>query len=237
MINKKIVTLIGLILLTYFRINAQSTLDVIGVASISHKPTQTVVTFTINLKAGTYEAVITKLNSDVDGLIKSLKKQGFKTEEIITLQFNISKDRKFINGSWKDEGFVANQQLKVVFPIDQDRLIKVLKATTGSGSQPEISIGFELDNDTRTKLKKELMIATVKDAEMKAQLITSAAGYSILGIEKINYGTGGSAPTPQPIYRMAEATLGNDAAGFSPMEGQSVSITDQIHITYRISQN
>lgn len=228
----KIVTS-SLLLLVLFSVRAQTTLDIIGVSSIDQKPTQTVVTFAISHKSISYEAVLNKLNTDINGLTSSLKKQGFSQAEIVTRQFDISKSRKYTNGSWKEDGYTANQQLKVIFPIDNSRLIKVLKATTGSGSQPDIAIQFTLDSETTKTMKEQLLVAAVEDARKKADLIATTTGQKVTGIVKINYGKGSTA-SPQPMYAMAEARMASDAASFGPMEAAAISMTDQVQITYQL---
>lgn len=231
MIQGKIVTSLSLILLSFLGLQAQTVLNVTGQASVEQKPTETIVNFTINHKAVNYETVLSNLNSDINGLLSSLKKQGFKPEEIITKQFNISKNRKYVGGSWKEDGYSANQQLLVVFAIDKDRLMKVLKATTGSGSQPEIQISFAIDQATKTSMKDALLVQAVENARKKADLIASATGQKVSGIQQINYGSG-SISNPQPMYKMAEARMSSDASNFSPMEAESITMRDQVQIVY-----
>lgn len=235
MIHRKIVTSFSLILLSFLGLQAQTVLHVTGQASVEQKPTETIVNFTINHKAISYETVLNKLNTDINGLLSSLKKQGFKTEEIITKQFNISKNRKYMNGNWKEDGYTANQQLLVVFAIDKDRLLKVLKATTGSGSQPDINISFAIDTATKTTTKETLLVRAVENARKKADLIAMATGQKVIGIQQINYGSV-STSNPQPMYKMAEARLSSDASNFSPMEAESISMSDQVQITYLLGE-
>lgn len=227
----------GMLLFLTGIIVAQSTMEITGNSAIEHKPTQTVVSFSINVESVSYESVLNQLNMDINGLNGSLKKLGFQPEEIITRQFSISKNRKYVNGGWKDEGYLANQMLIVVFPIDKDRLVKVLKATTGSGSQPEINISFTLDDAKRRALKEQLIIDAVLDAKMKADLIASTADQAVIGIEKITYASSAGGGHPQPMYKMAEARLASDGVDFSTMEGESITLTDQVHILFKIGNN
>lgn len=231
MLQSKIVTSISLVLLLLLSVEAQTTLDITGVSSVNQKPTQTVVTFEINHKSISYESVLDKLNADINGLMVSLKKQGFDAEDITTNQFDISKSRRYTDGSWKEDGYTANQQLKVTFPIDKKRLVKVLKATTGSGSEPDVDITFSIDGETATAIKEELLVAAVKDAKAKADLIAATTGQKVVGIQKINYGRGSSS-MPQPIYKMAEARMSADATNFAPMEAAAIAMSDHVQITY-----
>jgi uncharacterized protein YggE len=209
------------------------TLDITGLATINHQPNQCVVTYQIQRQSSSYETALNSLNEDIVTLTKSLLKQGFEQKEIITQQFDISKNRRYANGKWIDEGYIANQRLNVVFAIDQKRLIKVLSTSTSSGSNPEVSIRFEIDEATRAKIQKELIKLAVADAREKADIISEAAGYKVTGIEQINYGSSNQPVTPA-VYRMAENTLAADT-GFGPMEAEAIKLSDRVQIKFVIA--
>ncbi|MFT6134523.1 MAG: hypothetical protein ACJAZM_001013 [Cyclobacteriaceae bacterium] len=234
--NLKILILIIGLALTFTSFAQTAQLDITGSAQINHKPTECKVTFSVELKNASYTTVITDLTTDINGLVSSLKKQGFAPAEIITQQFNISKSKKYVNNAWKEDGFMATQQLSVVFPIDQKRLIKVLNASTGTGSNPNISIGFQIDQATQESITNSLIKSAVKDARSKADLIANTAGYEVSEIKSIQYGSSRSTSQPQPMYRMAESKAASFSSDFGPMEAESMNFSDQVHIVFGLKE-
>lgn len=211
-----------------------ATIDITGVARLDHQPTQCVVTFQIMRQSASYESALKMLNTEITTLTNTLKKQGFSSEEIITQQFEIVKNRSWSDGKWKEDGYNANQSLNVTFPIDQGRLIKVLDASTSSGAKPEVTIAFEIDSKTREKLVDELIQMAVRDAKKKATLIAETAGYVITGIEAITYGFPNRLPEPRSNYKMMENSLAADAS-FGPMVAESIQLSDQVQVRFLIN--
>lgn len=234
----KLIATLFLILVTFISVaqDSISILRVRGNSELSVKPTRTVISLSIKSINPTYARSVEELIKRVDILTKVLRDIKFKEEEIITSTFSVNKNRIYTDGEWKDEGFVAVQNMKVQFEQDKKRLLKVLNSATSSKADPEISLSFELDNERKLKLKSELIKLAVKDAKAKAGLIATEAGCEIIGIREINYGVGYS--NPDEIYAVAdmeylELELDVEISNF---EVANLTYSDNVNAVFIIKQ-
>ncbi|MEP2026558.1 MAG: SIMPL domain-containing protein [Reichenbachiella sp.] len=213
-------------------VTASAQLNVVGNASISVQPERTIITYSINETKDSYDEAISLMTKRIDALTASLTKIGFKKEDIKTANFNIRQNRKYRQGEPKGEEYVASQTLEVRFDHSTKRLLEVLNKTASDESAPSVSITFGMSDEQEEMVKKQLMKMAVADAKAKAEILAEATGYTLMGINEINYG--GSTHTPRPqsaSMGMMKSFAESDVSNF---EAKDLTITDQVFISYKI---
>lgn len=227
-------TFITLLLLWSLQVNAQenATLSVKGQATISVKPTETVITCTIESSKSSYAEAIEDMTKRVDQLTSDFKKLKFQESEILTSMFNVHKRMNYNQNRNGEEFFVATQSIVVRFSQKKERLLEVINAATQSTSTPEIAISFDLDTEKKKALQTELIKLAVRDAQEKATLIAGAATYEVGGIKEMSYGN--SFASPRPLYAMADVSLKEVAV--SNFEVANLSFSETVDVVFYINK-
>jgi len=207
----------------------KTTLSISGSASVSVKPTVTVISLSVSSTQDSYSKAIENLVGRVDQLTKSMMEIGFESKEIITSNFNINKRLKYNQGKQDGELFTAQQQLKVQFKQSKDRLLEVINTATSSQANPELSIAFELDREQKKSLKDKLIKLAIIDARQKADLIAAASGLQVDQIKDISYGPKYYSPNPVNVsYR----ELAMDAVTVSNMEVSNLTFSETVEMVF-----
>lgn len=243
--NQKIMklkhTLSLLFLLSAFAAMSQDvkdapTLRVTGKAELKVAPTIIVVSLRVNSVDSTYNGAVKKLISRVELLTETLKKIGFEENQIITTDFNVGNNVVRTRSEFVQKGFKASQQLKIQFQQNKDRLLQVLNNATSSQANPSIDISFKLDEQSKRKLKAELIKLAVKDAMKKSELITEQAGYVVSGIKTIDYSTRNF---NDEVFMVAEYEItdfSDSEVNITSFGIGDLSFKDFVKITYYISK-
>ena len=118
---------------------------------------------------------------------------GFQEEDLKTTNFFVDAQYEGYNdkdGNWKQKfvGYRFEQSLKIEFPIDNDRLGKILYALSKSGVKTEFRIQYTVAD--QEKCRKELLDEAVKDAKEKAAVLAKAGGVKLGEIILIDYSFG-----------------------------------------------
>ncbi len=213
---------------------SQSLLHVSGKAEMSVKPTTTIVSLDIRSSNETYAGAVQELTERVDLLVKVLKGLKFKENEILTSNFSVDKNYAYIDGQRTATGFNGLQTLKVQFEQEKERLLSVLTEVTGSKADPEITVSFDLDDESKDKLKQELMLQAVSDASEKANLIAEQAGHKVSGIKEIKYGLSSGDVPYQGGGAMFEMAARSSDVQVSNFEVSDLTMSDQVLIVFQI---
>ena len=98
-----------------------------------------------------------------------------------------------------------NHCLKLEFPLDNDRLGRILYALAHSPVSPEFQISYTVRDPE--KAKNELLALAVADAREKAEVLTKAAGTSLGTLLSIDYSWGEVSFEVHPMGRMLNANM------------------------------
>ncbi len=227
-----------ILLLGYFAQAQQShpTLNVIGSSELSASPTMTIVSLSIDSKESAYDQSVKNLIRRIDLLTDDLKSIGFSEDQIITSTFSVSENYEYINNSRVKDGFHASQTIKVSFKQDKKRLLEVLNKAVSSSANATIFLSFDIDNERKDRLKKELIKLAVKDAKIKGEIIANESGFKIIGIKEINYTIGyGSYNDFIPITMQPSVADQLDIK-ISNFESENLTFRDQVQITFIIEK-
>ena len=132
-------------------------------------------------------------------------------------------------------GYEAVQSIKVSFDQNKERLIEVLNKSVSSTADPSISLYFDLDNERKDKLKKELIKIAVQDAKSKGEIIAKEADYKIIGIKEINYSVRDYAYLDIPMTMQEDQADMMDIK-ISNIETKDLTFRDQVQIIFYIEK-
>lgn len=211
----------------------ESTLKIRGESEIAIKPDMVVISMNITTVRLDYQKTIEDLSGRIDMLTESLQKKGFKGNEIITNNFNISRNTIFKRGTRIDSGYIASQSLEVRFQYEKSKLLSVLNNTINSRANASLSISFDLTDEQKAQVKNSLIKLAVEDARKKATLITETAGYKISGIKEIIYGQDGRIFPASTGSFSREMTMAVEPQ-LNSMEAANLNFNDHVMIIYRI---
>ncbi len=122
-------------------------------------------------------------------LQNTLTSCGFEKKELKTSEVNVvpDYDRVKKNGRYtevlKEYDFGADLILR--FDFDSQKLADVIKSVSKSKSAPEIEIDFTVKD--KEAVKKNLLVASAKDAREKADLLCEAMNVKLGKLLTINY--------------------------------------------------
>jgi len=146
----------------------------------------------------TAEQAMEILTNKMTAVIDAVKELGIEEKDIMTQSLSLHPSYDWDEGKRIDEGFEANQNLRVKIR-DLDQISAVLSAATVGGANQAGSVGFTIDDPEELRaLARE---KAIKNAEEKAQALATQLGKSIGKLKGFNEGGG----YYEPMYEKAMA--------------------------------
>ena len=166
---------------------------------------------------------------------------GFEAEDLKTTNFFVDAQYEGYNdkdGNWKQRfvGYRFEQSLKIEFPIDNDRLGKILYALAKSGVKTEFRIQYTVEDPEACR--KELLDGAVKDAKEKAAVLAKASGVKLGEIIRVDYSFGDREIYSEPVnfrnmkcYGAAEC---EDSTFAVIIVADNIDLNDTVTICYEM---
>ena len=168
------------------------TIRVTGRGRLQLTPDLTRITLTTEGLSSEYDQAIQKSTQATEALQALFAGFGFQDKDLKTLDFSV--DTKYESYRKGEEyrqrfaGYEYRHVMKVEFDSDETRLGKILYALGRCPQHPEFQISFSVkDPDAAKNL---LLGKAVADAAAKAQVLTKAAGVSLLSLQTMDYSWG-----------------------------------------------
>lgn len=217
------------------------TIKVTGCGRIKIQPDLVRLLLTLNDTKKTYDEALRKSSEMTAELQEIFGKLGFGKTELKTVHFNVDSYYEGYNdknGIWKQrfKGYSFVHQMKLEFPVDNERLGKILSALAGSNVHAE----FRIQHTVRDveACRNELLGKAVADARVKAEVIAAAAGVTLGMISGIDYSFGtmeiySENVTLHNIRTVEEkCTLGSDCIDIT---ADDIDVDDNVTVTWEIS--
>lgn len=164
--------------------------------------------------------------SKMNAVIKFLKGQGIKDEDLKTSAYNLSPKYDYSNGKSKLSGYVINQMLTVTVR-DLTKTGKILDGAVASGANQVNSISLFVDKPD--ELKNKAREEAVKQARAQALATSKIAGFRLGRIVGFSENTMGEPPM---YYRAMEAKGMGGGGDSSQIEPGSQEIKINVVLTY-----
>ena len=168
------------------------TIRVTGKGQLKVHPDTTRITMDLEKVCKDYSDAVEASAKDTEALKNELVPFGFDRKEIKTLSFSVDPEYEGYkqNGVYKQKliGYKYQHRLKVEFPSDNKLLGRILFALGMCRLHPEFRISYTVKEPE--KVKNELLALAVKDAAMKAAVLSGAAGMTLGDIQTMDYSWG-----------------------------------------------
>jgi len=206
------------------------TLNVNGSGKVYLTPDIAYITIGVHTEASSANDAVADNNTQAQKVISALTGMGVAEKDIQTTNFNI-----YPQQIYDDQGKPTGEMKYVV---DNSVYVTVRNITTVGdvldgvvqAGANNIS-GIQFDVADRTAALSDARAAAVKDAQRKAEELSSAAGLELGSIQTISEYTSGG---PQPVYEMrAAAPMAADAASV-PIQGGQMLLTVEVSLVYEI---
>lgn len=221
----------------------ERTIKVTGKGKLSVKPDTIRIIITQSKVEKTYEGVIRESADDKENLTESLVKLGFAKEDLKTLFFNTQteyEDYETKNGNWRRrlKGYRYTHRMKLEFPVNNEKLGKVLGTVAKCIGEPEFTIQYTIADPEGAK--NELLAKAIEDSKTKAAVLSKAAGVELKAILNIDYSWGEIDFVTRPVNslmlkecRMIEAD-GEDNGINLDIEADDIDVTDIVTVVWEI---
>lgn len=206
-----------------------SLLSVSGTGSSNSAPDRAVITIGVVTRAASSKSAQEQNARASAAVINALKETGLAENSISTSGYSFrpeySKNEKerFISG------YSAINTLHIT--IDDLPLVsRIIDTALANGANQISSLQFSL-RDTK-KLRRASLLAAIKDAREKADIIADGLGKKITGIKNVTENISNAMPFNCDMLKLSRS----NAADFStPVEAAVVSVTAEVHIDFILS--
>ncbi len=177
----------------------------------------------------TAEAATKKLSNSFNAVLKAVKAEGIKAEDIKTTNLNINPQYDYNNGRRTLRGFEASESIQVKIR-DFSKISNVLGKTVLEGVNQVGGISFVVDDPD--ELQEEAQEKAIEDARDNAKNLAKALGVRLGKVKSFTSSkSGGDQP---PIYARAELLDSVGGEDGPPVEAGSQEIISTVTITYEI---
>lgn len=167
------------------------TITVQGKGRVSVRPDRICVSFTVKCTAPEYAAAAEGAEKRLSALRSAVAAAGFDGDTLKSTDLRVVTEYE---GKTGEDGVYRNvfcgysciHSLKIVFPFDGDRLCALLDAVTMSGSEPEMSVRFTVE-DTEA-VKASLLRGAAEDARRTAEVLAEASGVRLGALLSVSCG-------------------------------------------------
>lgn len=166
-------------------------------------------------------------SSKMNAVIKFLKDQGIKDEDIKTSNYNLSPKYEYNKGKSTLAGYIINQILTVTVR-DLTKVGKVLDGSVSNGANEINSISLFIDKPE--ELKNKAREDAVKQAKEKASSASKIAGFKLGRVVSFYENSVGE----PPMYYEAMGKGGSAVSSASQIEPGSQEIKINVTLTYLI---
>ena len=221
----------------------ERTITVTGKGKLSVKPDTTRLLLSVEGTEPEYEQALARSASQTKSIRTGLRELGFAAEDLKTVSFQV--DTKYEGyqdetGKWKQQflGYQFSHSMKLEFPIDSERLGRILAALVQSQAAPEFHIQYTVKE--AEEVKKELLKRAVADSREKAEVMAEAAGVALGELLSMDYSWKEKDLAVNCADRMAKPRLlaeGAPAAAYTlDIEPEDIQVTDSVTARWEIEK-
>lgn len=206
----------------------EKTVSANGVATIKTMPDLASVNVRIETLMPTAEASKNK-NSEISNAVQKALLKIVDKKDIQTEYYNIYPEYDWSDNKQTLKGYRTQNTLKIEVS-DFDKVGSVVDASVDAGANGIDSINFELSDEKKSDLKKEVLEKASKDAREKAEAIASGLNARLGDIVSVT--TSDYDYLPIPIYR-AEAGIALEKA-VTDIQPRELEVTANVQVTFEL---
>lgn len=202
-------------------------IEVEGYAERKVAPDEAVFSISLEEKKLKVNDAVSTLNKKTQALADLLKKEKIRDYKLVADNYSVDINRIYQNGTVKDSGYVARQNLRIVTSATNEDLQKIAEAIQKAGDM-SYNLQFGVAEATRKSLETTLLTEALKDAEARATLIGSTLNLKGLRVFHVSV-----EPQfrPQPMYMMS-AKASMDESSNMLIQTDEETITKRVFVKY-----
>lgn len=202
-------------------------IEVEGYAERKVAPDEAVFSISLEEKKLKVNDAVSTLNKKTQALADLLKKEKIRDYKLVADNYSVDVNRIYQNGTVKDSGYVARQNLRIVTSATNEDLQKIAEAIQKAGEM-SYNLQFGVAEATRKSLETTLLTEALKDAEARATLIGSTLNLKGLKVFHVSV-----EPQfrPQPMYMMS-AKASMDESSDMLIQTDEETITKRVFVKY-----
>ncbi len=164
-----------------------------GTGTVSSKPDTVVLTMDLDSRHAEYGKCMKLATKELETLRRAIAGCQFADDALKTTDFRIEavyKSCKDSSGTWHDlfDVWCCSHELKLEFPLDCERLTRVLAALAKCDSHPKIKVKFRVAD--RDAICEALLRDAAQNARRKAEILCAASGVTLGELVTIDYNWG-----------------------------------------------
>ncbi len=158
-----------------------------GMATKNFKPNQIAIDFNFIIKEKSYDKCIEKGVNGIEDFVKFLLDMGFNKDDFKTTIFTIREDKIYDDNlkKYEDVGYVFNQNGKLSFDYNLERLSKIISSLSLIKLKPTFNISFNLKDKKLSN--EELLKLAYFDAEKQAKSIAEIANLKVVRCQRTSF--------------------------------------------------
>jgi uncharacterized protein YggE len=211
-----------------------STINLTGQSSKKYTPDLATIDFNISSRNKDHKIAIEQLQKISNELVTRLNKLGFTKDQIKLTAYNINQEFDYTDNKQRLSGYLGNQSLHLEFNWNIEKLESLFKSFADQPSNDiTFNYGTDFSKDLKDKIKNELIVSALKDAQLKADLIALTTKLKITGIKDISYNT--ASPMPMPMMVRGAMMMDKSAEAAPAMPDVSINeseFQENIQIIY-----
>ena len=203
-----------------------NTVSAAGVGNISVKPDVAYVTLGAQTKEKSASTASAENSKIMDAVLKAIKTEGIKDNEIETSQFSITPQYNYNNsGNPTFDGYQVINLVTIKIK-DIDKASTILDKAVTAGANNVSSVSFDIED--RGKAYEDALDLAVKDAKLKASVMMKATGVTQ---ELKPYKVVESAYSTYPVYARAQDGMVEAEMATQLIPG-TLKVTAQVEVTF-----
>ncbi|HEV2123841.1 MAG TPA: SIMPL domain-containing protein [Chloroflexota bacterium] len=213
-----------------------SGITVVGTGEVQRAPDQARITLGVQAQAQTARQALNQVSTAANDVIAALRQLGIQDRQIQTTSVDLhpihESPRPPRPGQVMEEpqgpppivGYRANNQVRVTVN-NLGQLGAVIDSAISAGANVVSGIQFTLENDASAR--QEALRMAVQEARSEAEVLATALGLRITGIQSVIEDVGFSPPGPGPVFAM-EARGG----AAPPVQAGELTVRKRVQIVF-----
>ncbi len=169
----------------------ERTITVKGEATASVTPDRAELNLYLESQDAAYDKASEAAARDEKKLRAAVTAAGISPDALRTDSYNVGtsyEQERSADGSVKNvfKGYICSHSLRLVFPLADGGLQKVLDALAGCEAKPRFDVCFTVAD--KQGVSAQLLAAACADAKQKAEILVAASGAKLGQLLRIEYG-------------------------------------------------
>lgn len=208
-----------------------------GTGRASVKPDLIVISLELRTSRYKYDDTMKLAGEASQDLLGVVLQEGFDKDDLKTTNFNvetISKSYKDAQGNYQRRfaGYECQQNFRLEFALDFDRLSEVLSAIAKAPVKPVFDIRFTVKDST--KVSEELLRNAAENAKEKAEILADASGVKLGEIIDIDYSWGRIDLYSRSDYRLYDSNVKMAAEDTPHIVPEDIDVSDEATFVWEI---